>query len=91
MTTLYNYNIPTFSPNFNRCFLVGFISDESFAQIGTIDKSKGLEVIVFSFPFKHFKNATSIPVNSISKIKWRELDFDKDTSIRVLDITAKKS
>ena len=74
----------------NENYLVGFIGDESYANIGKLDKSNKLELMLFPLPWENFKNIVSIPFDSISKIEFRLINTEKNKKIGVLDIKANK-
>lgn len=70
----------------NRFYLVGFIGDESYANIGKVNKSNVLELTLFALPRENFKNLVAIPFESISKIDDRDINIGTGRSARVFDI-----
>ena len=70
----------------NEYYLVGFIGDESYANIGKVNKSNTLELTLFALPWENFKNIVAIPFNSIINIKSRAINIGSGHSAQVLDV-----
>jgi hypothetical protein len=70
----------------NEYYLVGFIGDESYANIGKVNKYNTLELTLFALPWENFKNIVAIPFNAIINIKYREINIGIRHSVSVLDV-----
>jgi len=70
----------------NNYYLIGFISDEAYANIASVDRDNSMYTILFSNQWRDVKHPIAIPFDAINTIRSRRLDIDKQTQIQVLDV-----
>lgn len=69
-----------------RYYLIGFIGDESFSQIGSLSTEKPIYTVIFPSPWGNIKKVIGIPFDSIYSIRERQLDIDQSKIISAFDI-----
>jgi hypothetical protein len=74
----------------NQNYVVGFISDESYANISTTSSNHSTPVILFPNRWASATHVVAIPFGGISTIKTRDINADQKTNISVLDIVLTK-
>lgn len=78
----YKFELQKFN---NRYYIVGFISDEAQAKIGSITK-EAIYTQLFPNSWGGAGNLVSIPFDSIYTIKAREINLDTSKSVFIFDI-----
>ena len=70
----------------NRYYLVGYISSEDYANIGTVGASKPMYTILFPNKWGIGVDVVAVPFDSIYTIKGRTINIDSSNNIYVLDL-----
>ncbi|MFH0764249.1 MAG: hypothetical protein V1927_04535 [Candidatus Omnitrophota bacterium] len=70
----------------NECFVIGYIGDEAYANIGKVKTANSVELTLSPSPWGSIKNVVSIPLKAILKIEDRVIDIDEDKNTTVLDM-----
>ncbi len=70
----------------NRYYLVGFIGDEAYSNIGSLNSGKNIYTILFPNQWQEIKHPVAVPFDVINTIDYRTINIDENTDIRVFDI-----
>ena len=73
-----------------RYYLVGYISDEIYAQLGSLSPQKSLYGMLFPISWGGATHPVAIPFDQIYTIRERNIDLDASTSINIADIGFKE-
>lgn len=70
----------------NRYYLIGFISDEAYSNIGSINSQNSIVTILFPNRWEGAAHPVAIPFDAINTIKDRSIDLDEKTKADIFDI-----
>lgn len=73
-----------------RYYLVGFVSDEVYAQLGSVSSQKPLYEVLYPVNWGGASHPIAIPFDQIVTIRERDIDLDASTEMSVLDISFKE-
>lgn len=71
----------------NVISIVGFVDETTFSKIGEINKTNPLSMIIFPVNWNGDKRLISIPLESITKTTYRDIDFGQYARIGILEAT----
>lgn len=74
----------------NRYYLIGYVSDEIYSKIGSVNSSNHLSTTIYPKSWGDAKHVISIPFDSVIMIKDRTIDLDSQTKMGVIDIEFKE-
>ena len=74
----------------NRYYLIGFISDEIYSRIGSVNSENSIYAVFFPNMWGGAPHPVAIPFDAVYTIQTREIDLDSTTRISVLDIGFKE-
>ena len=70
----------------DRYFLVGFVSNESYSNIGSVKLGKTLYTVLFPNQCVEATHPIAVPFDAIHRIGYRTINLNEETDIDVLDI-----
>ncbi|MFA6146002.1 MAG: hypothetical protein WC697_01560 [Patescibacteria group bacterium] len=74
----------------SRYYLVGFIGDEAYSNIGSVNSEKSLNTILFPNLWGGAIHPIAIPFDAIYTINYRTINVDEKTDIQVFDVGFKE-
>lgn len=74
----------------DRYYVVGFISDEAYSRIGSVNTQNSLYTMLFPSSWGGATNPVAIPFDKIYTIKDRVIDLDPSKKAYILDIGFKE-
>ena len=74
-----------------RYYLVGFVSDESYSQMGMVNSQNSLYTILYPNAWAGAMHAVAIPFDAIYAIHERTIELDEMNNMRVFDIGFKEA
>lgn len=86
---LQNYSFEI-QKNNGRYYVIGFISDEAYSNVGSVSSSNSLFTVLFPESWGGAKNPVAIPFDKVYTAKERTINLDASQNVRVLDIGFKE-
>lgn len=74
----------------NRYYLIGFVSDETYSRIGSVNSKNSLFSVVFPNKWGGATHPIAVPFDAIYTIHDREIDLDSNSKMNVLDVGFKE-
>jgi hypothetical protein len=74
----------------NRYYLIGFVSDETYSKIGTVNSDNSLSTIIFPNKWGGASSPIAIPFDSVYTANDRDIELDSETTIHAIDIDFKE-
>lgn len=74
----------------NRYYLIGFISDEAYSRLGSVNSNNSLYTMLFPNRWGGAKHSIAIPFEGIYTIRNRTVNLDENTEVDIFDIGFKE-
>jgi len=74
----------------SRYYLVGFVSDEMYSRIGSVNSENSLYAVIFPNKWGGASHPIAIPFDTVYSAQDRTINLDSNTEIRAIDIGFKE-